>query len=165
MKPWFASCRTVEDAKTLYRDLMKQYHPDLGGDTATAQDINAALEAWLSDGMGRAFRAQEHDTGRGFAEDAPYRFADILARVIRMQGVGRVEVIGTWIYAFGSFEAKDALKEMGFWFSGTHKAWVYSGGIKRPMRATCNTLDKLHAKWEWKEIEKGAQTPFIGATA
>lgn len=162
---WFGSCRTVEETKALYRDLMKQHHPDMGGDTATAQAINAALDKWLSDGMGRAFREYEHATGRGFAEDRPYVFADMLARIVKMDGVGRIEVIGYWIYAFDSFVAKDALKAMGFWYSGTHKAWVFSGGSKRPMRATCGTIDKLHARWDWQAIDKEASTPMIGVSA
>jgi hypothetical protein len=163
MKAWFDACATVEEAKTLYRDLMKRYHPDLGGDAEVCKEVNAALDAWLADGMGRAFREQERATGRGFAEDTPYVFADILARIVKMDGIGRIEVIGHWIYAFDSFVAKDALRALGFWFSGTHKAWVFSGGSKRGMRATCTTA-QLHAKWEWIAIEKGASTPFIGVT-
>lgn len=162
---WFASCRTVEEAKAHYRDLMKQHHPDMGGSTETCQAINAALDKWLADGMGSAFREYERATGKGFAEDRPYVFADMLARIVKMDGIGRIEVIGYWIYAFDSFTAKDALKAMGCWFSGTHKAWVFSGGNKRPMRATCNTLGKLHAKWDWREIDKEQPNPMIGAMA
>ena len=38
---FFTDCRTIEEVKNRYRDLAKKYHPDLGGDTATMQFINA----------------------------------------------------------------------------------------------------------------------------
>lgn len=154
MKAWFEGCRTVDEAKARYRDLMKEYHPDHGGDTETAQAINVALEAWLREGMGRAFRSYEHETGRGFAEEAPYVFADILGRVVRMSGVGRIEIIGYWIYAFDSFPAHDALRSMGFWFSGKHKAWVYNGGERNRYRRTKLTTDMVRDRWGCTIIDK-----------
>jgi DnaJ-class molecular chaperone len=39
---WFNECKTIEEVKAEYKKLAKQYHPDLGGDTATMQEINKA---------------------------------------------------------------------------------------------------------------------------
>ena len=33
-------CKTLDEVKAQYKKLAKQYHPDLGGDTATMQEIN-----------------------------------------------------------------------------------------------------------------------------
>jgi curved DNA-binding protein CbpA len=37
---WFNDCQTLEEVKAQYKKLAKQYHPDLGGDTSTMQQIN-----------------------------------------------------------------------------------------------------------------------------
>jgi len=42
----------------------------------------------------------------------------------------RIEIIGYWIYAFDSYGYRKELKDLGFWFSKKHKAWVFSGGKK-----------------------------------
>ena len=42
---YFANCKTLEDLKKEYRRLAMIHHPDVGGDTATMQAINAEFEA------------------------------------------------------------------------------------------------------------------------
>lgn len=37
---YFAGCNTAEEVETRYRELARQHHPDLGGDTATMATIN-----------------------------------------------------------------------------------------------------------------------------
>jgi len=38
---YFKECRTLDEVKAMYKQLAKQYHPDLGGDTETMQAINS----------------------------------------------------------------------------------------------------------------------------
>ena len=40
MNTYFSNCKTQAEAKALYRELVKEHHPDAGGDTRTMQDIN-----------------------------------------------------------------------------------------------------------------------------
>lgn len=42
---YFADVRTLEELKAAYRRLAMQHHPDVGGDTATMQAINAEFDA------------------------------------------------------------------------------------------------------------------------
>jgi curved DNA-binding protein CbpA len=37
---FFTSCKTIDEAKKLYRELCKQHHPDVGGDAAIMSQIN-----------------------------------------------------------------------------------------------------------------------------
>ena len=144
MKNYFNSCKTVDDARALYRDLMQQHHPDHGGDTETAKDINESLHLWLSAGMRDAFHARHEATGFTYAEADPSYFAEILARIIRLHDIGCVEVIGTWIYCFNSYAARTDLAGLGLWFSSKHKSWVYSGTTKRRIRSRL-TIDEVRA--------------------
>jgi len=43
---WFKGCYNKLEAKARYKELMKKYHPDLGGDTVIAQQINIQYDRW-----------------------------------------------------------------------------------------------------------------------
>ena len=137
MKNFFENCETLADAKKTYRDLMKTNHPDHGGSTETAKLINAAFDAFCNGAMNNAYTAYQTETGRqAYGNDT---FSAILAAALKINC--RVEIIGFWIYAFESYEIKDQLKGMGFWFSKKHRAWIYSGTAKRNIRTKYATDD------------------------
>lgn len=137
MNNYFSTCKTTTEAKKLYRDLMKENHPDLGGSTEAAKQINTEFDAFCGRYMDDAFTTYKTETGRDTAGNST--FASILAAALKINC--RVEIIGFWIYAFESYEIKDQLKEMGFWFSKKHRAWVYSGRAKRNIRTKYTTDD------------------------
>lgn len=41
---WFTNVRTVEELRKQYRQLMKKHHPDVGGSTEDAKQINAEYD-------------------------------------------------------------------------------------------------------------------------
>ena len=41
---WFTNVHTVEELRKQYRQLMKKHHPDVGGNTEDAKQINAEYE-------------------------------------------------------------------------------------------------------------------------
>src|SRR5438045_529816 len=45
MMHYFTDVTTADEAKERYRTLVKQHHPDAGGDTTTMQAINAEWES------------------------------------------------------------------------------------------------------------------------
>lgn len=44
MTNFFASCKTLDELKKAYKAAAMKYHPDMGGDTATMQAVNAEYE-------------------------------------------------------------------------------------------------------------------------
>lgn len=58
---WFANVRTVEELRKQYRQLMKKHHPDVGGSTEDAKQINAEYDR-LYAVLSRQ-EAQEHPQG------------------------------------------------------------------------------------------------------
>lgn len=139
---WFNKCESVEDAKALYRELSKENHPDLGGDVEVMKEINAELDEFLRVLVsGRVFAFNEAKDGRD-VKSTP--FVDILRKVVKFNC--RVEVIGFWIYCFESKEIREELKALGFWFSGKHKAWVYSG-MKKKNWASKKSTDDIRRAW------------------
>lgn len=104
---------------------MKMFNNDMTMTQATEQ-VETAFDE---------FRAE-----RGYEPKASAdRVAELLYKVIRMNV--RVELIGSWLYVFDSYHVKDDLKELGFWFSKKHKAWIYSGSPKKRFRSKLTTDD------------------------
>ena len=137
---YFDGYTTVDEIKTRYRELTKQHHPDLGGDEETMKAINAELETALASAMnGHYAEWRKENEDREHAGFSAAVFADILRQIIDWNMT--IEIIGFWIYAFESFEYKDQLKELGFWFSKKHRAWIYSGDKKRKIRSRYTTDD------------------------
>ncbi len=142
---WFKACKTVEDVKKMYRDLMMQYHPDHGGDVEIAKAINTELNEALQFAMNSHFSDWKEANPESKYEGFKARpFADILEKILSWNLT--IEIIGFWIYCFDSFEYKDLLKDMDFWFSKKHKAWVYSGSakIKKRSKLTTDDIREMH---------------------
>ena len=127
MMSFFEGVKSVEEAKSLYRKLSKELHPDLGGDEEEFKKLSNDFEKFIKCFMADAFASWENESGRE-AKGSPVIFSEVLKSIIDLNI--RIEIIGYWIYAFDSFAVKDILNEKGFWFSGKHKAWVYNGSEK-----------------------------------
>ena len=86
-------------------------------------------------------------------------FANILLKVIHLDI--QIEIAGWRIYCRGNtYPVKEYLKDLGFWFSGKHKAWVYSGKKKlnvRPKRG-----QGAYDLYEAVEVNRES-TPKMGA--
>ena len=132
----FNNCESVEEAKTAYRELSKKNHPDAGGSEEMMKAINLEYEKFMNDFI--SGRINDFTADKDFDINSE-PFAEILKKVIHFNM--DIEIIGFWIYARNSFEVKDTLKELGFWFSKKHKAWVFSGSKKRNIRTRMTTDD------------------------
>lgn len=74
---WFSSVRSVDEAKRLYRELAKRYHPDKqGGDLIKMQEINAEYDITLKDleRGGNRFRMGSYDYSK---QSTDYSFDSI----------------------------------------------------------------------------------------
>jgi len=156
---YFSGCQSIEEAKTLYRELLKANHPDLGGSEEETKKIIASFEVFCRNYMNSAFSDYADSTGNSVHADSDF-FGDILAKILSFNI--RVEVIGYWIYAFESYEYRNELKELGFWFSGKHKAWVYSGTVKSKYRTRMN-LDQIRTHHGYELIKEKEERLSITA--
>lgn len=134
---WFKDCKTVNDARQEWKRLMLLHHPDRGGNLETAQSINDAFDNFNTNKVSAAFDEWEA-TSNWRPKTTAESFAEILRAVAEFDIT--VELIGFWVYAFDSKPYKDQLAELGFWYSGKHRAWIYNGTKKGRKR----TFMKLH---------------------
>jgi len=133
----YFTAKTIEEAKSEYRKLAMKFHPDKCGDTEIMKEINNEYEYLIKSLFEKT--ANEFVEEKGWEDFDLTPFTNILQKIVHFDI--DIEVIGIWIYAFNSFDYKDQLKELGFWFSRKHKAWVFSGMKKRCIRTKYSTND------------------------
>ena len=122
---WFDECVTEATIKEHYRELAKQHHPDLGGDTATMQDINAACEVALK----MAYRGQGIDEGKAqWRWTTDKEAAAKVAELLKVEAETKIELYGLWLWITGETRAvKDELKALG---TGAGKPTEGAAGIR-----------------------------------
>jgi hypothetical protein len=150
---YFEHCKSVEEAKKVYRSLLMKHHPDHAGtegEAATKEIINR-FNAFLNGFMSRSFNSYYEDKEWKPDPEAVTPFQDILQKIINLDC--EIEIIGFWIYCFNSYEVREQLKELGFWFTKKHKAWVYSGRSKLNISSR-ETLNEIRAKKGSQKVEK-----------
>jgi hypothetical protein len=150
---YFSNCQSVEEAKRRYKELLMQYHPDHAGPEGEniTKEIIAQYDNFLNGFMAHSFNSYCEDKEWKPGPEAVTPFQEILRQIISLDC--QIEIIGYWIYCFNSKEVREQLKELGFWFSGKHKAWVFSGRPKGG-RAGKETLDEIRARKGSLKIKK-----------
>lgn len=155
---YFNGFTSLDEAKKEYRRLSKEMHPDLGGDAEQFKAMQAEYEKFVSTFMYRAWTKAESENKTG--DNTFTAFEDILKKIIDFDMT--IEIIGFWIYAKNSFMYKDELKALGFWFSGKHKAWIFSGS-KKKSRATRLTEDQIKNIHGCKSVKQKSVQKRISA--
>lgn len=141
------------EAKKIYRDLSKSNHPDHGGSEDMMKQINIEYERFLKNFIDG--RVNEFTENKDYDINSE-PFADMLKKVMDFDM--DIEIIGFWIYARDcwSVEEKEQLKDLGFWYSKKHKAYVFSGSKKKKIRSKLTTADirDIHGSTAVKEREE-----------
>ena len=149
----FNNCSSVMEAKKIYRDLSKSNHPDHGGSEDMMKQINIEYERFLKNFIDG--RVNEFTENKDYDINSE-PFADMLKKVMDFDM--DIEIIGFWIYARDcwSVEEKEQLKDLGFWYSKKHKAYVFSGSKKKKIRSKLTTADirDIHGSTAVKEREE-----------
>jgi hypothetical protein len=127
---------TIDEAKSLYRKLARQHHPDMGGSTEAMQAVNAEYAAVLADltrTTERARQAQAHKEGKKTAADyhdldeVAEQLRQVIEALLNLEGV-EVELCGLWVWASGDTRPhKEQLKALGLRWSPDKVAWYYPG--------------------------------------
>ena len=148
---WFTNVRTVEELRKQYRQLMKKHHPDVGGNTEDAKQINAEYErlfAILSrqEAQERPQGEQEYKdtTEDKAAEDKAIRA--VLDALVNVNAT--VEIVGCWVWVSeGSYPYRELLKSIGFKFAPKKKAWTWHSGEYRRFHKKEVPLSHIKAKY------------------
>lgn len=138
MTTYFDSSLSLEEAKTLYRQLARENHPDMGGDLRTMQEINAQFAAFCASYAKADSRRRQQDAhAENRKSAADFHDMDEVGAYIEMMinfalgldGV-EVELMGLWVWLTGNTKAH---KE-------TFKAWN---------EAHQNSGEDVRPIWKW----------------
>ena len=127
MTKFFVKCSTLDELKKAYKAAALANHPDLGGDTATMQAINAEYsERFEVLKRSQNAQAEEDTTGRTHATtEAPSDFIDIIDALLHMDGL-TVELCCRWLWIGGdTMKNKEQLKACGCRWSSSKKLWSW----------------------------------------
>lgn len=157
---YFTNCQTLDELKKVYKHLAQKHHPDVGGDTATMQAINAEYEERFEAIKRRQNeQAAEDTTGKTHATtESAGDFITIIDHLLRMGGI-EVELIGRWLWISGDTKPhKEALKACGCRWSSQKKRWSWhyaEDGVKWH-RSSGKSMDQLRSKYGSTTFTRGA---------
>lgn len=154
---YFAACRTAEDCKERYRELAKQYHPDLnpGIDDTEMKAINAEFDytfkrlkdvhaSTREGGEGETYTAE----GKASTAEAPAEFMFIIVELLKLGRDITVELCGRWIWITGDTKAhKDELKGMGCRWASKKHAWFWHTPNDASFASKGKSLNDIRAKY------------------
>ena len=145
---WFTNVRTVEELRKQYRQLMKKHHPDVGGSTEDAKQINAEydrLYAVLSRQEAQERPQGEQDT----TEDKAAEDRAIRAVLDALAGIDAdVEIIGSWVWVTrNSFPYKELLKSLNFRYASRKRAWYFHADEYHRRSKREVSLDEIREKY------------------
>ena len=114
---YFNNVSNLSELRKQYKELLKKYHPDNGGNVADMQEINAEYDnlfkmlkgkhdSKATDSDKTSFDNMQYD----FAEDEKLR--EMLEKIIGFSSI-TLEVIDNWLWAFDSYNYRKELKD--FW--------------------------------------------------
>ena len=134
MKKYFENVTSLEELKKQYKRLAKQYHPDLNNGTTNAimQEINKQYDELFSKVKNIHVNA-EGETYEKATSETSEEFVNIINSIINFNI--DIEIIGTWVWCFNSYEYRAQLKELGFKYAAKRKAWCWHSGEYEPRKS------------------------------
>lgn len=147
---YFSECQTLDQVKATYKKLAKQFHPDLGGDTATMQTINREYSfACASIAKGQGLSDTELNDQIKFTE----QYRQVLEQIIHLAGI-IIELVGGWIWVTGDTRAvKTELKAAGLFYAHKKCAWYYRSEEYKT-RGGKKTLEEIKHKYGSETISR-----------
>lgn len=102
MTKYFVNCKNLDELKKAYKAAAMKNHPDMGGDTATMQAINAEYEARFEVlKRSQNEQAAADTTGRTHATtESAGDFIAIISALLKLDGI-TVELCGRWLWIGG----------------------------------------------------------------
>lgn len=153
---YFKGCKTEEHVKEMFFKWAKELHPDNGGDAKAFVKMKAEYEKAFDrlKGIHEAMDGTIYEKESNWTASS---FASIIEKIIHFKDV-KIEIIGSWIWVSGkgTFDYKDVLKELKFWYSKSKRAWYYSGDAYRKRKGMFS-MKQLRKHWGSTEVETEEQ--------
>lgn len=134
---YFKNIETLEELRKQYKELLKTHHPDNGGNVADMQEINSEYDRLFKvlknkhESKTADSDSTKADFNKKYDFETDEKLREVLQKIISFSGI-TIDLVGTWIWLDGNtYPYKDALKEIGFKWSGQRKKWYWNNGEYR----------------------------------
>ena len=139
MAKYFSNVNNLQELRKQYRDLLKKFHPDNGGNVSDMQEVNAEYDRLFKvmkdrhengsadsnngDTSSRNTKSYYNDHMYDWENDKALREA--LEKIITFEGI-EILICGQWIWVSGNtYNYKKELKEIGFKWASQKKQWYF----------------------------------------
>lgn len=148
---WFINIHTLDELRTVYRQLALLHHPDRGGSTSDMQEINNEYDI-LSKKLING-NTSFSDGRKSWEHFVSAEIRDKLNEILFLEDVV-IEIIGSWIWITGNTKPlREELKARGFKFSPNKLAWYWQYGDYRKRNGKQFSMDEIRAMWGCEEVE------------
>ncbi len=156
---YFENLKTVEEIKIRYRDLAKQYHPDLGGDAETMKTINGQYHDALKACNGQIADERAYN----YKADIEQELMDKLSELLKLKQL-EVILIGYWIWVTGDTKPfRIALKDADLIWHPKRKCWYYKPKSWRRSYSSQGSLYDLARKYGYRDFKNSEQDALPAA--
>ncbi len=134
IKEYFKSISDLKEAKTIYRNLAKQLHPDTGGTNEDFKILNNVYNDYLNNNL---YFASETKINLDLEK--------IISQILHYEDL-IIEIVGEWIWLSGETKAiKEHLKDLGFKWRSKKKMWSY--GEMKSRNNKPQSMEHIKAKY------------------
>ena len=154
---WFKNITTIEELRKQYRSLMKEHHPDMGGNTEDAKQINDEYDRLYA-----LLSRQSHASASKGGEEyhRPDEESDALRAIIEAIAHidATIEIIGSWVWVTkGSYPYKELLKSVGFHYASRKRAWYFHAEPYQCYHREEITLNQIRQKYGSQTVTRRGQ--------
>jgi len=158
-----ADCENLESLRQAYKRLVKQLHPDCGGNANDFKAMKAEYESVFSNLKNHsAFTAntdeakKEHNRKYDYHDDELFR--DIIEKIITFENI-TIEICGIWLWITGNtYQYREQFKSLGFAWSKSKSAWYwkpYAGNIHYK---SGKSMKQIRAMYGSEKVETVSRT-------
>lgn len=161
---WFTNVRTVEELRKQYRQLMKKHHPDVGGNTEDAKEINSEYDR-LFDVLSRQEPQERPQGEQDTTEDKAAEDKAIRTVLDALAGIDAdVEIIGSWIWITrNNYLYRELLKSLNFRYASKKKAWYWHYGEYRRHHKREVSLDEIREKYGSQRVNNRRERKAVAS--
>lgn len=143
---FFNDCKTLEEAKKLYKKLAFENHPDRGGDNEKMQQINNEYSFFVA--KFAQGTAEEIDKEFNVAQ----KFVDIINKLAGLEGI-IVELAGDWLWISGNtYLYREKLKRIGCMFASKKKVWYYRDEKNKTRNPKPYSMEEIRDIYRAKQV-------------
>lgn len=159
IKNYFENVTTAEELKKRYHELVKELHPDNGGNAADFVQMKQQFEKLSHSNIWNTHKTMNGKTYEKENTQAPEEFSDMIEKLFKFENI-TIEILGSWIWVTGNTRNyKDQLKELGFLFSSKKSAWYFNGDTKKRRSFSKFSYSDLQKHWGVSYSETTGEKP------